>query len=127
MNLRKIGDRSSGALCLAMLALVNIGVAYSAAPKPGKERVVKIVAQRFNYTPAEIVLKTGEPVRLEFTSRDFIHGFKVPDLDIRIDLPPGQVTIVRLTPQKAGVYDFLCDNFCGAGHEEMNGKIIVKD
>ncbi|WP_317201504.1 cytochrome c oxidase subunit II [Janthinobacterium sp.] len=92
-----------------------------------KEKVIKIVAQRFKYTPNEIVLKTGPPVVLEITALDFMHGFKVPDLNLRVDLPPGKPTRLRLTPEKAGVYDFLCDNFCGSGHEEMNGRIIVRD
>jgi cytochrome c oxidase subunit 2 len=116
-----------GSAGLAVLALVTINFANSASQPPSKERVIKIVAQRFSYTPNEIVLNTDQPVRLEFTSIDFVHGFKIPDLNIRADLPPGQVTTIRLTPQKAGVFDFLCDNFCGSGHEEMNGKIIVKD
>jgi cytochrome c oxidase subunit 2 len=38
---------------------------------------------------------------------------------------PGQVTRVTLKPDSAGEFDFLCDNFCGTGHEEMNGEIIV--
>lgn len=112
---------------LALLAPVTIDFANSASEPPGKVRVIKIVAKRSVYTPNEIVLKTGQPVQLEFTSIDFVHGFKIPDLNIRADLPPSQVTIIHLTPQNAGVYDFLCDNFCGSGHEEMSGKIIVKD
>ncbi|MBF0747587.1 cupredoxin domain-containing protein, partial [Gemella sp. 19428wG2_WT2a] len=67
------------------------------------------------------------PVVLAFTAVDFIHGFFIPDLKIRADLLPGQLTQVRLTPGKAGEYAFLCDNFCGSGHEEMNGKIIVTE
>ena len=102
-------------------------LAQGATKNPNKERVVKIVAQKFSYIPKEIVLKKGQPAVLEFTSLDFVHGFKIPDLNIRADLPPGKVTRVRLTPEKAGVYEFLCDNFCGAGHEEMSGRIIVKD
>jgi len=90
-----------------------------------KERVIKIVAQRYRYSPNEIVLKKGPPVVLEFTALDFVHGFKIPDLNIRADLPPGKITQVRITPQKEGVYDFLCDNFCGSSHEEMNGRIII--
>jgi len=89
--------------------------------------VVKIVAQRFHYTPGEVVLKRGQPAVLEITSLDFLHGFKVPDLGIRVDLPPGKVTRVALKPEKTGNYDFLCDNFCGSGHEEMNGRIVVVD
>jgi cytochrome c oxidase subunit 2 len=117
-------------LCAISLGGISVGgavLAQGATKNPNKERVVKIVAQRSSYTPNEIVLKTGQPVVLEFTSLDFVHGFKVPDLNIRADLPPGKVTRVRLTPEKAGVYDFLCDNFCGAGHEEMSGRILVKD
>ena len=97
------------------------------ARAPNKERVIKIVAQRFQYSPNEIVLKKGLPVVLELTALDFVHGFKIPDLNIRADLPPGKVTQVRITPQKEGVYDFLCDNFCGGSHEEMNGRIIVRN
>lgn len=111
--------------CLVSALTLNFAQG-SAAANP-KERVIKIVAKRFTFTPSEIVLKTGQPVRLEFTSLDFVHGFNIPDLNLRADLPPGQVTVLRLTPKKAGVYEFLCDNFCGAEHEDMHGKIIVKD
>lgn len=92
-----------------------------------EETVIKITAQRFHYTPNVITLKRGQPVILEFTSLDFVHGFNIPDLKLRVDLPPGKVTRLRLVPEKNGTYDFLCDNFCGSGHEEMNGKIIVVD
>lgn len=115
------------AACLISGAIVTINVARGEAINPAKERVIKVVAQRFSFTPSEIRLKTGEPVRLEFTSLDFVHGFNIPDLNIRADLPPGKVTTVHLFPKKAGVYEFLCDNFCGAEHENMHGKIIVKD
>src|SRR5450830_77126 len=92
-----------------------------------KERIIAIEARKFVYTPNEIILKRDEPVLLAFTAVDFIHGFFIPDMKIRADLLPGQLTQVRLTPGKAGEYAFLCDNFCGSGHEEMNGKIIVTE
>ena len=101
-------------------------IAKSSAKAVAKERVIKIQAKKFMYTPNKIILKKGQPVVLEFTSVDFIHGFNIPDMKIRADLPPGKITQVRLTPDTAGEYDFLCDNFCGSGHEEMSGKITVK-
>jgi cytochrome c oxidase subunit II len=113
-------------ICLAMAALAGMNTAYGTS-KSSPERIIQIVAQRYSYTPNEIVLKTGEPVLLQIKSLDFVHGFNIPDLHIRSDLPPGRVTTINLTPKKSGTYDFLCDNFCGAGHENMNGKIIVKD
>ena len=60
------------------------------------------------------------------TTLDFGHGFRIPDLDFRADFVPDRVNVVRLVPQKSGKFDFLCDNFCGNGHEEMNGRLIVE-
>lgn len=111
----------------AGMALGGTEMTEGAKQQPAGEVVIKIVAQRFSYTPNEIVLKKGQAAVLEFTSVDFVHGFKIPDLNIRADLPPGKTTRVLITPGKAGVYDFLCDNFCGSGHEDMNGRIVVRD
>lgn len=113
----------SGIGALLIGSAINTRVQAKTA---AKERVIKIQAKKFAYTPNKIVLKLGQPVVLEFTSVDFIHGFNIPDMKIRADLPPGTITKVRLTPDKAGDYEFLCDNFCGSGHEEMSGKITVK-
>ena len=68
----------------------------------------------------------GVPVVLEFSARDFVHGFSLPDLKLRADLPPGTVTRLRFTPEQPGVHEFLCDNFCGEGHERMQGRMIVE-
>ena len=124
---RTIGLALAGVLTSAALAVSQALDAPELDATNGPDKVVQIVAQRFSYTPNEIVLKKGQPVILEFKALDFTHGFTIPDLKIRADLPPGQVTRIRLTPEKAGVYEFLCDNFCGTGHELMNGKIIVQD
>ena len=115
------------ALGLGAATLGGALMAQIGANEVGQVPVIKIEAKRFVYSPNEIVLKTGQPVVLEFTSIDFVHGFKIPDLNLRADLPPGKVTRLQLKPDKAGVYDFLCDNFCGGGHEEMSGRIVVQD
>jgi cytochrome c oxidase subunit 2 len=125
MNARHRTGWFISTLFLAVAAFITMNAAYGSGKNSNKERVIKIVAQRFSFTPNEIILKKGENVRLEITSLDFVHGFNVPDLNIRADLPPGKVTVIHLTPQKAGTYDFICDNFCGAGHEDMGGRIIV--
>ena len=70
------------ALFLALLA---------AAGDPG-ERVVHVVARRFNYSPDVIELQLGVPVIIELTSADRDHGFSVPDLGIRIDVEPGKTS-----------------------------------
>lgn len=103
------------------------GLAGAASGKPkSREKVIKVVAKKFEYSPSRIVLKKNQAVVLEITALDFAHGFKIPDWNIRADLIPGQVVKVRLMPDTAGEFDFLCDNFCGSGHEEMSGKIVVQ-
>lgn len=123
-----------GALRWVALALGSGGVFLGAAlGNPGdmsgadKAQVRPITARRFTFTPNEIVVKKGVPVVLEISSLDFVHGFNVPALKLRADLPPGQVTRVRFTPERAGEYAFVCDNFCGDGHEDMHGRIVVKE
>jgi len=109
-----------------VFALATACVAHFVTAQPG-ERVVTVVAERFQYTPAEIRVRKGEPVVLEFTTRDVTMGFNAPELGVRADIVPGQVARVRLVPDKAGTFTFYCDIFCGSGHEEMTGTIVVTE
>jgi cytochrome c oxidase subunit 2 len=89
------------------------------------EQVIHITARKFVFLPGEITLKQGVPVVLEFESADVVMGFNLPDFKLRADIIPGQFSRVRLTPQKLGSFDFVCDIFCGDGHEGMSGKLHV--
>ena len=89
--------------------------------------VIKITAKKFEYLPPHVELRKGVPVTLELTSLDRIHGFNIPDLGLRADVIPGQTVRVELLPKIAGRYTFLCDIFCGTGHDEMSGVIVVTD
>lgn len=101
------------------------GVARLAAQE-SEGRLIEIEARRFRFTPAEITVKRGETVTLAIKAIDFIHGFSLPDLGTRTDLIPGKFVKLRVRPTEAGRFTFLCDNFCGEGHEEMNGLLIVE-
>ena len=116
----------SGALGSGLLLASGRSIAQLSSTAASEPFVVKIVAQKFKYTPNEIILKKGQASVLEFTALDFVHGFHLPDLKIRSDLIPGRVTRIELKIDKEGTYEFLCDNFCGDGHEEMAGKIVVR-
>jgi cytochrome c oxidase subunit 2 len=111
-------------LC-AGAALAGLGLAGLRRAQAQGGREIAIVAQRFRFTPDVIDLQRGEPVLLQIHSLDFVHGFHVPALGLRADLLPGMVTPLRLTPLQAGRLDFLCDNFCGDGHETMHGHFNV--
>ncbi len=108
-----------GAMALTLCALAGRGA--QAQPT----RTIDIVARRFQFTPNQIPLKVGESVRLRIAAVDYAHGFNVPDLGVRLDLAPGMVKDLVITPQELGMLEFFCDNFCGEGHEGMFGHFIV--
>jgi cytochrome c oxidase subunit 2 len=110
---------------IAAIILATVITRYvTASPK---EPVVRLSVKRFEYSPNVIVLKKGVAVVIEVESQDVVHGFNVPDLGVRTDVIPGKTARVQLTPQATGRFIFHCDIFCGTGHEELVGTILVTD
>lgn len=107
----------AGAVALAIAA---VGVRAAAEP-----RVIKVVARKFVFLPREIALKKGEAVTIELTAPEVVMGFNAPDFKIRTDIIPGTPARVTFTPDKVGTFPFLCDVFCGEGHEGMSGTLVV--
>jgi cytochrome c oxidase subunit 2 len=91
----------------------------------GDEQVIHLTARKFAYEPSEITVKKDVPVVLEITSLDRDHGFRLDAFGVRADVKPGQVTRIRLVPDRVGRFEFACDVFCGTGHEEMSGELVV--
>jgi len=89
------------------------------------EQVIRISASTFDFKPSQLVVKKGVPVTLEFVSQDRRHGFKLAAFGLRADIQPGTVEKLRFVPDKVGTFIFLCDVFCGDGHEEMSGTLRV--
>jgi cytochrome c oxidase subunit 2 len=100
------------------------GIAIAQQP-PGGERRVHIGAARFAFSVSEIEAKRGETIVIALTSTDFVHGFSLPDLKTRIDVPPGKGVELTLRSLPAGRFIYLCDNFCGDQHDRMNGVLTV--
>jgi cytochrome c oxidase subunit II len=118
--------RHMAAAVVAGLLIAGLA-ALAARSATSDEQQVSMMAMKFDYWPDTVTVKRGKPVVLELTALDRIHGFSVPGLGLRTDITPGPPTILRFTPEKAGVYNLHCDNFCGDGHEDMVGRIIVTD
>ena len=108
-------------------AVVSGLVIYTRANAVPVERVIHITAKKFDFSPDSITLKKGEPVVFELSSADREHGFSLRAFGVRTNVSPGKVTRVRFTPDKTGKFTFSCDVFCGDGHEEMTGTVIVTE
>jgi cytochrome c oxidase subunit 2 len=94
------------------------------ATAPVKE--FAMTAKQFQFEPATIEVSKGDRVKLVITSLDVPHGFSIPEYGINQRLDPGKPATIEFTADKQGTFTAYCSVFCGSGHSNMKGKIIVK-
>jgi cytochrome c oxidase subunit 2 len=75
----------------------------------------------------EIRLPVGEPVEFRLESPDVIHSFWIPSLGGKIDMIPGRVTRLSLTPTETGVFRGACAEYCGTSHALMSFYVVVHE
>jgi len=112
---------------LVAVALVSGTAGYFVAQAQPAATRIELSARKFEFGQREVRVKKGQPVTLVLSGTDFVHGFSMPDFKVRTDVIPGKLTEITVTPDKAGKFHFLCDNFCGEGHDQMSGFLIVTD
>ena len=74
----------------------------------------------------DLHLPLGKPVKVLLRSLDVVHDFYVPEFRAKMDLMPGLVTHFWFTPTKTGNFEILCAAFCGIGHPQMRGNVVVE-
>jgi cytochrome c oxidase subunit 2 len=82
-------------------------------------RQIEITAKRFEFIPANITLKKGEPVVIVLKSVDVAHGLRFRDLGLDLRAKKGQTSELPFTPTKTGDFVGQCSVFCGSGHGHM--------
>ncbi|HMG34782.1 MAG TPA: DUF5777 family beta-barrel protein [Blastocatellia bacterium] len=113
-------------LVLSFFALS--GVAYAAdEPDPQTPREIKVIARKFAFVPKTIQVKKGEKIRLLVTSEDVDHGIAIKEYDIDQVIKAKQTKTIEFTADRAGKFEFVCSVFCGDGHPDMTGELIVTD
>jgi cytochrome c oxidase subunit 2 len=70
-------------------------------------------------TANELHLPVDKPTRVEVVSSDVIHSFWIPNLNGKLDMIPGRVNRLTLTPHRVGWLRGQCAEFCGLQHSEM--------
>ena len=85
-----------------------------------------MTAKKFDFTPSTITVSEGDRVKLTVTAVDVPHGFSIDELGIKQDIEVGKPTTVEFVASKKGAFRFYCSLFCGQGHKEMEGELIVK-
>ena len=104
---------------LGLLALTGNAVAQ-------ERQVVRIVAERFTFTPSRIEVAVGTTVEIHIRSEDTDHGFHiVGGRNVIIPKRRQGEAVVVFEADEPGTYRFECSKLCGAGHNFMKGEIIV--
>ncbi|MCL4561496.1 MAG: cupredoxin domain-containing protein [Chloroflexi bacterium] len=97
------------------------GQIRAAAGAGGVQEVAVIV--KGGYTPDVIVVKSGQPVRLNFTRQESAacsEKVLFPDFNQSALLPEGEQVTLEFTPDKPGEYGFQCQMGM------LRGKLIVE-
>jgi cytochrome c oxidase subunit 2 len=74
----------------------------------------------------ELHLPLDQPVKLLLRSKDVLHDFAVAEFRVKMDLVPGMVTYMWLTPTRTGEFVVLCEELCGVAHFTMRGRVVVE-
>ncbi len=89
-------------------------------------RVIDYDAFQYGFAPDPLVVRAGERVRLNVTSLDLAHGVMIPEVDFATDMPTGRRKPAEfVAPTEPGEYPVFCSVFCGPGHGDMTGRLVV--
>ena len=93
----------------------------------GEPREIPVVAKRFSFEPARVEVTEGERIRLVVTSEDGVHGLEIKKFRVNKKIPRGRdkVTTIDFVASAPGEYPIVCSEYCGEGHEDMKGTLVV--
>lgn len=94
-------------------------------PAEDSAQTIEVHAKRFAFEPAEITVKSGEPVHLHIVSDDVAHSLVVKGLGIDATVSKAHPADVAFTAQQPGDFAGRCGHFCGSGHGRMTFAIHV--
>lgn len=86
-----------------------------------------IIAKKWSFEPGVIEVRKGNKVKLNINSMDVDHGISLIDFGVNENLASGKTTIVEFTASKSGEFTFFCSVYCGSGHKDMKGTLIVNE
>jgi heme/copper-type cytochrome/quinol oxidase subunit 2 len=120
------------AVILIILATVGtvFGVIGVEKYRRSKYYTVELIArapEHGNWDPGKITVPLGKESKILIRNIDTVsHGFALPDFSVAVkEIKAGNVAVVQLTPDKKGVFPFMCTVWCSERHIEMTGQLIV--
>ena len=94
-------------------------------PRSGRATTSKC-GETIRFEPSRIEVTEGERVRLVVTSGDGVHGVEIKKFKVNKKVPRGGDPVtIEFVASAAGEFPILCSEYCGDGHEDMKGMLVV--
>ena len=87
---------------------------------------IYLVGRMWQWFPI-LKLKKGVEYTLHLSALDVNHGFALFPVNINFQVIPGYDYGLKVTPNQAGDFRIICNEFCGIGHHMMVGKVLVTE
>ena len=98
------------------------------AVAPASVMEFTVIAEKFMFTPEVIEVNRGDTVRITVKSVDTTHGWEVKAYDIDLlARRGGRPESGDFVAEKAGTFPIECSEYCGKGHKNMKGTLVVKE
>jgi len=133
-----------------LVALVFVYVNYPISPQPQGTVEIDLTAKQWffeailvsstdpnasattiptstSFVNTTVVVRKGDLLTIHLRTGDVPHGFAIrgyPEVG-PYEVTPGQTVTFRFTANQAGVFIFYCTVFCGQGHPNHKGNLIV--
>lgn len=78
------------------------------------------------FADTTISVEKGAALTLRIKNLDVTHGFGLDEFGINKVTPAGEVTEIKFVADKQGIFSFYCTVFCGTGHPNHKGTLIVE-
>lgn len=88
---------------------------------------VHYVARMWKFEPEDVTVPAGSTVDIYLSAADVTHGLILLGTNLNLMAVPGVVNYARVKFDKPRVYQLLCHEFCGTGHDRMAAELHVVD
>ena len=110
-----------------VVAAMAIGDSRPSSAQTSDPRVIEITVRRFAFEPSEVEATIGEKLQLDVRSADGVHGLEIKRLKVKQEIPRGgEPVTIDFTATTEGRFPILCSEYCGNGHDDMSGVLIVR-
>jgi cytochrome c oxidase subunit 2 len=113
-------------LMAVTLFALTVFTAFAQSVPSRADSEITVTARKYEFSRNVIKAKRGDHIRLIITALDRDHGFKLKAFHIDQKLPKGETVTVEFTADQVGAFPFECSHFCGLGHKNMRGQLIVE-